>query len=176
MTEMFGLSVAVAGVLGTIRTPILKSIGGPIGGMLSQRFNSATRVIRWGCVAMTLSLMLFLIMPASTGFLYLMIVNMMILAGLVFALRGIYFSTMKEGKTPATLVGAVAGFISFVGYMPDAFIYSLIGHWLDKYPGGTGYQYMFMYMVGFSALGVVISSILLRYLKKHNGVYPVAVK
>ncbi|EMU6538391.1 MFS transporter [Escherichia albertii] len=176
MTEMFGLSVATAGVLGTVRTQILKAIGGPIGGMLSQKFGSATRVIRWGCIAMTFSLMAFLLMPANSSFLFLMIGNMMIFAGIIFALRGIYFSTIKEGKTPATLVGAVAGFISFVGYMPDSFIYTLIGHWLDKYPGGTGYQYMFMYMILFSVLGIFISTILIRYMKRNNGVYPVPSK
>ncbi|MDD9754307.1 hypothetical protein PVX42_17115 [Escherichia albertii] len=73
-------------------------------------------------------------------------------------------------------MGAVAGFISFVGYMPDSFIYTLIGHWLDKYPGGTGYQYMFMYMILFSVLGIFISTILIRYMKRNNGVYPVPSK
>ncbi|MBB1202275.1 MFS transporter [Enterobacteriaceae bacterium 89] len=176
MTEMYGLSIAAAGVLGTIRTQVLKAVGGPIGGLLSQKFNSATRVIRWGCMAMTLSLIVFMVMPVHANFLFLMVANMMLLAGLVYALRGIYFSTIKEGKTPATLIGAVSGFISFVGYMPDAFLYTLIGYWLDKYPGGTGYHYMFAYMVAFSALGVVISTILIRYLKKNNGVYPVPLK
>lgn len=176
MTEMFGLSVATAGVLGTVRTQILKAIGGPVGGMLSQKFNSASRVIRWGCIAMTVSLIIFLVMPANAKYLYLMIGNMMLLAGLVFALRGIYFSTIKEGKTPSTLIGAVSGFIAFVGYMPDAFLYSLIGHWLDKYPGGEGYHYMFLYMVIFSALGVVLSTLLIRYLKTNQGIYPVSNK
>ena len=176
MTEVFGLSVATAGVLGTIRTQILKAIGGPVGGILSQKCGSATRVIRWGYIAMTLSLIIFLVMPVNARFLFLMIGNMMIFAGLVFALRGIYFSTIKEGKTPATLIGAISGFISFVGYMPDAFLYSLIGHWLDKYPGVTGYQYMFTWMIAFSLLGVLITTLLMRYLKRNNGVYPVPEK
>jgi len=176
MTEIFGLSVATAGVLGTIRTQIFKAIGGPIGGMLSQKFGSATRVIRWGCIAMTLSLIVFLVMPINSSFLFLMIGNMMLFAGIIFALRGIYFSTIKEGKTPATLIGAISGFISFMGYMPDAFLYSLIGHWLDKYPGGTGYQYMFIYMILFSIIGVIISTLLIRYLKRNNGIYPIPSK
>lgn len=176
MTEMFGLSIATAGVLGTIRTQILKAIGGPIGGMLSQKLNSATRVIRWGCIMMVLSLAIFLITPANDSFLFIMIANMMLFAGIVFAMRGIYFSPIKEGKTPATLIGAISGFMAFIGYMPDAFLYTLIGHWLDKYPGGTGYKFMFTYMIVFSAIGIILSTILMRYLKKNNGVFPIPTK
>ena len=166
MTEMFGLSVVTAGTLSVVRTQVLKTIGGPVGGILTARRGSACVVIRWLSFAMALALGMFLITPANPSYLYLMIFAMLLLAGLVFALRGIYFAPIKEAKIDPVLVGAVSGFMSLIGYIPDTFIYTFIGYLLDKYPGGPGYQVMFGVMTASSLMAVVMVTLLMRHLSR----------
>ncbi|MEM6271708.1 MAG: MFS transporter [Bacteroidota bacterium] len=75
-------------------------------------------------------------------------------AGL-FALRGLYFALTQEGKVPLALTGTAIGLMSVIGYTPDIFMGPLMGHLLDRSPGATGHQHVFLMMAGFASLGLL---------------------
>lgn len=84
-----------------------------------------------------------------------------------YGMRGIYFATVDEVKISISVAGAAVGFASFIGYIPDAFIYTLMGNWLDKYPGQLGYKYIFIFLFVMEVIGLVVSMLLLRVIKKN---------
>lgn len=75
----------------------------------------------------------------------------------VFALRGLYYALMREGKVPLAWTGTAVGIVSVVGYTPDVFMPPLMGYLLDASPGVPGHQHVFAVIGGFSLLGLAAS-------------------
>jgi sugar phosphate permease len=75
----------------------------------------------------------------------------------VFALRGLYFAIMQEGKIPMAYTGSAVGLVSFIGYTPDVFMGPLMGFLLDQSPGAAGHQHVFWLVSGFALLGLIAS-------------------
>ena len=69
-------------------------------------------------------------------------ISLIIVATGTYAIRGLYFSILKDGKIPYILSGTAIGLISIVGYSPDIFATPLYGYLLDNYPGLRGHQYL----------------------------------
>lgn len=80
----------------------------------------------------------------------------------VFALRGIYFALMEEGRVPIAVTGAAVGLISTIGYTPDIFAYPLSGWFVDSYGPALGYQYYFTLLVGVAVVGIALTVALAR--------------
>jgi len=80
----------------------------------------------------------------------------------VFAMRGLYFAIMQEGKIPLHVTGTAVGIASIVGYLPDIFMAPLMGVFLDSYPGLEGHRYVFMMLMGFAFLGFLTTLVFRR--------------
>ena len=71
-------------------------------------------------------------------------ISLIIVATGTYAIRGLYFSILKDGKIPYILSGTAIGLISIVGYSPDIFATPLYGYLLDNFPGIRGHQYVYL--------------------------------
>jgi MFS family permease len=81
----------------------------------------------------------------------------------IFALRGLYYAIMKEGKIPVAFTGSAVGLVSVVGYTPDIFMGPVMGYLLDRSPGPTGHQHVFLVVFGFAIAGLA-GSVAFRHL------------
>lgn len=170
MTDVFGLSLVVAGVLGILRSHVIRAIAAPIGGYLTKfTGGSSAKVLRYGYMILIVCLIAFLLIPGTKSLLILMVITMLTMSATCFAMRGVYFALVDEVRTPVTIVGTVVGFASFIGFIPDAYIYTLIGKWLDTYKGALGYKIMFGYMLGVEVVGLIIITLLIKQIAKING-------
>ena len=84
----------------------------------------------------------------------------------IFALRGLYFAIMEEGKIPLIFTGTAVGLVSVIGYTPDIFMGPLMGYLLDRSPGIIGHQHVFLVIAAFSLIGL-LSAILFRKITKN---------
>lgn len=75
----------------------------------------------------------------------------------IFALRGLYFAIMGDGKVPLAYTGSAVGFVSLIGFTPDVFMGPLMGYLIDRSPGVTGHLHVFWVVSGFALLGLVAS-------------------
>lgn len=75
----------------------------------------------------------------------------------IFALRGLYFAIMREGRVPMAYTGSAVGLVSVIGFAPDVFMGPLMGHLLDQSPGAAGHHHVFWVVTGFALLGLVAS-------------------
>jgi MFS family permease len=73
----------------------------------------------------------------------------------VFALRGLYFAIMQEGRIPLEVTGTAVGVASVVGFLPDVYMGPVMGVLLDDHPGVRGHQLVFLVLAGFAALGLL---------------------
>lgn len=84
----------------------------------------------------------------------------------IFALRGLYFAIMKEGRIPLAVTGSAVGIVSLLGYTPDVFMGPLMGWLLDRSPGAAGHQDVFTVVAGFALLGIAASTAFGRVTRK----------
>lgn len=92
-------------------------------------------------------------------------ISLIIVATGTYAIRGLYFSILKDGKIPYILSGTAIGLISMVGYSPDIFATPLYGYLLDNYPGIKGHQYVYLILFISSIIGIYVS---LKFKKIYN--------
>jgi MFS family permease len=101
----------------------------------------------------------------KAGLFWLFFMNIVSISIGIYALRGLYFAIMQEGKVPLIYTGTAVGLMSVIGYTPDIFMGPLMGYLLDSNPGPLGHQYVFVVLVIFSLIGL-FSSIWYRKLTK----------
>ena len=125
---------------------------------------------RFGASAMTASCFVMLaagsVVLASgvigAGMVWLFLLTIICSSMGIFALRGLYFAIMQEGKVPMAYTGCAVGFVSAIGYTPDVFMGPLMGYLLDQSPGATGQQHVFWVVSGFALLGLIASYLFAR--------------
>lgn len=167
LSEIYGLPVTLVGAYGIINQYGLKMIGGPAGGFLADKVvKSASRYLRYGFIAAALAMTGFIMLPHESMNVYLGMTATLSFGAIIFSMRAVFFAPMDEVKVPREITGAAMSIGSLIGYFPSVFAYTMYGSMLDKNPGITGYRNVFMTMTGFAVLGIVISSILIWFVKK----------
>ena len=132
----------------------LRPISCVLFGFLADRSKS----ILWitiGFLIMLLGSLLFASGVIKSDLNLLFFLSLIILAVGTYAIRALYFAVMQEGKISLALTGTAVGIISLTGYTPDIFAGPLMGYYLDRFPGLLGHQYVFIYLVGFSVVGLI---------------------
>jgi sugar phosphate permease len=143
----------------------------PVVGILIGFLADKSRVTFWLIIGFVLSIVgaiLFatgIIAPNTT---LLFFSSVLITATGVYAVRSLYFATMREGNIPLLLTGTAVGLISLIGYTPDIFAGPAMGYLLDNSPGVTGHQHVFWMLAGFSAIGLIAAFIFFRISRKSS--------
>lgn len=123
-----------------------------IAGIVADKLKSST-VITFCFVCSTLGGLLtgLGILGTLTGIIILYF--LVIMTG-IYGVRALYFALIDESGIPVALTGTVVGIVSVVGFTPDVFMSPLMGYLLDKNPGVTGHQHVFLVLAMFSAIGL----------------------
>jgi len=130
-------------------------------GFFADKIGPAKAVLAF-FVVMTSSFLVFGLIPGGPNLVSLLIINGALLAGVVFALRGVYFSLLEQGGIPVAVTGTATGIVSVIGYTPDIFMPTLGGMILDAYPGAVGYQYLFLFVSTLCFLGLIAAYLIYR--------------
>ncbi|MGI9309124.1 MAG: MFS transporter [Gammaproteobacteria bacterium] len=154
--EVIGLNEVDAASAGTLSLWI-RPVAAVIAGFLADRFSAGR---------MTLLSFLFLALGsiglasgiADNGTLWFFLATMICASLGIFALRGLYFAIMQEGRIPLAVTGSAVGFVSLIGYTPDVFMGPLMGYLLDQSPGAAGHQQVFWVVTLFSLAGLIASA------------------
>ncbi|EJA6613276.1 MFS transporter [Clostridioides difficile] len=167
LSEVYVMPMTLVSALSIIRTYVIKVGASPVAGVITDKVGSSIRVMFVGFILMTVSTAAYLVIPKSTGFIWIAVINMIILSVILFGFRGIYFASVSESNISLETTGAVVGFASFIGFSPDAFYYTIAGNWLDKY-GQTGYTYIFILSVVCAVIGIFATYALNKINKREN--------
>lgn len=164
--EFFGLSAASAATLGGVRY-LIQGLGGIVGGFLADKVKSRFKVIIGGCIGLALSFGCFIIVPGKASLCVAVVANFFVALFLIYAVRSQYFAVHDDAGIPLNMSGRVSGIASCLGYMPDLFMYTLVGNWMDTY-GRAGYNMTWAYAMAAALLCAVITFILSRIVKKEK--------
>ena len=157
-TNVCGVSAALGAVLATIRTYAIGPFGSILGGFAGDKF-TPSKTMLFGFVITCACNIVYIFVPGTPTLLIYVISNMLIMMTAHFAIRGLYYALLEEGGVPVYITGTATGIIATIGYMPDAFIWTLAGWILDTNPGLAGYNIIFGMAAGFAGLGFVFAFI-----------------
>lgn len=155
LVDVVGVPLQDSAALGIIRTYVFMLFA-PLGGLIADRVTKSTS--KWFIIGFSILGVLFgSTLLLSSGISSTVAVILSLLPG-AFALMmyGVMFSTVEECRIPRYMTGTVVGIASIIGYLPDFFFNTLFGSWLDRF-GNDGYRYIFLFLVGLSIFGVVLS-------------------
>lgn len=74
-----------------------------------------------------------------------------------YTLRVLYFTVLQEAKISITITGTVVGILSVIGFSPDIFLGPIEGYYLDEVGGLLGFQYLFIFFLVSSLIGLLAS-------------------
>lgn len=162
-----GMSETAAANLGGIRY-LLQGVGGVVGGFLADKIHSRLKVISISGGLLAVSWAAFLFIPGDASALAAVITNFFIGVVLVYAIRSQYFADIDDAGLDMRITGRVSGILSTFGYLPDVFMFTLVGSWLDGAAGKAGYNKVFICAAVMGVLCMVISAVLYRIVKKEK--------
>jgi predicted MFS family arabinose efflux permease len=164
-TDVMKISVAGAGAIYVITGPFAAFFG-LITGTVSDFLHSTIKVIV-GVMAIILAVLcLMLVFTGKLPFVSAVAIDCV----LTLAIGGCYqimFSMVEETGMDRKVAGSCIGVASIIAYLPDVFLYTMFGNWLDKY-GNGGYSMIFKYGIGVSLIAFIGGIILLISIKSNK--------
>lgn len=166
LTGCLGATAAFAATFGTIRTWGLQFVGGTCGGFIADKVGSSAKTLIGGFAVIIIGFVVLNLLPVKSSMIWPAAIFIMIFGIALYVNRGVYFAVLDEAHVPANINAAVVGIVSGIGFTPDAFIYTIIGHFLDTYPGTLGYQITFWMAAACGLGGLICALIAVRIIKK----------
>lgn len=164
--QFYGMTATTAATLGGVRY-LLQGVGGIVGGFLADKLHSRMKVIGGGCIGLAVSFGIYIVLPGTPGLCGAVIGNFFFGLIFIYAVRSQYFAVHQDADIPLSLSGRVSGISSALGYLPDVFMYTLVGGWMDSY-GRRGYNMTWIYAIVAALLCVLLTFILSKVVKKES--------
>lgn len=165
--NVLGMSAVMTGYITILRKDVTRIVAAPLSGWISTKMDGAcTKVIAGFSILMIVSIAGLMLLPVGANVVMIAIILMLISSFAIYGMRGMYYAIIGEIGTPKHIYGAVAGWASFIGFLPDAFNASICGAILDGIPGAAGYRVIFAYMLGTLGCCFVLVLVLLVLINK----------
>ncbi|GGL82539.1 MFS transporter [Curtobacterium citreum] len=168
LQDGFAVPVVLLGAIGVVRTYVFQIVGGPVGGVLVDRWTgSSPAFLRWAFVVAAVSAVGFLVLPHDPALVGVAVALMVVMCLAVFTSRGVYWAQVGEVEVPLAQRGGVIGLASGIAYLPDAFLPALGAWWVGDPANGVpqqggGYTAMFAVLVVAAVLGVLLTTVTMR--------------
>ncbi|HIL97894.1 MAG TPA: MFS transporter [Pseudomonadales bacterium] len=152
-SDVFLMSAAMGGAVG-VGKMWLKPVAAVVIGFVGDKLG-ISRTIFYLFIAMTLSFLVFGLLPGGADLMIPMLLNVAVASIAIFSIRGVYFALLEETGIPIAFTGIATGIVSVIGFSPDIFMPLLGGVLLDAYPGVKGYSYLYFSIAGFGLVGIL---------------------
>jgi len=152
LTQIIGVNETVVASLMSIRLYLLAFIAASIGGIIADKIGSPAKFIIGAYVCLTLSLLIFVLIPGKPSLAVIIIIVAFIVSAVIYMMRGTYMAPIGESKIPDKYIGTATGLISFIGFLPDAFMFTVFGSIMGDSPGESEFKAIFWVCI---ALGVI---------------------
>ncbi|PKB87044.1 hypothetical protein A8A01_26830 [Ewingella americana] len=162
LTEMYGMSLVAASYMGIVINKIFRALCGPWGGIITTytKLKSPTRVIQLLSLVSVVTLCALLVTNQHPTSVAVGVGLILLLAFACYASRGLYFACIGEARTPKYIMGTTVGICSVIGFLPDVFVYPLVGHWQDTLPAAEAYRNMWLMGLAATALVIIFTALL----------------
>lgn len=167
-STVLGVSVVFSGALASLKNYGTRLIGAPIAGIISDKI-STTKFILISYSILLVTMIIFMLLPASPSVLVPITILMFILAFIVMGIKGVSMSMLDEINVAPEVVGSAVAVATMIGYnLPDLLLHPIFGKLLDTYEPVIAYKYIFFSMAAFILIGLISTIILSVKSKKEK--------
>lgn len=164
LSNVYEMKASDVLLLSIIRVNVLAAIVAPLAGRLVDYTNSTVGLFRISCVITTVMIptvivSCFIRIPAAIVITVILIISLVIMAA-----KSLNFVMLTEIGIPTMYMGTTIGLASFLGYSPDAFIFSICGSVLDNF-GISGYPIIFGIVLFCALIGLLAGNRLHRNMR-----------
>lgn len=161
LTQCMGLENGVVYAIGIVRMNVLIIVLSPVVGKAVDRAGSSLNLITGSFVLLTVCFGILTCFYNRTNLCWGVVALIMAVSAATVSLRVIAYIPIHELGIPEEIQGTVIGIVSFIGYLPDSFYYSVMGKILDLC-GNRGFQIMFLVSGIIAVCGIWCSRSLMR--------------
>ena len=163
-TGGFAMPLAAATALGAAKL-WMRPFGGVLGGMLGDKITNV-RLMMWLFVVGILCTLYLALVKTTPDMAWTLWVFIFPFGLTAYAARGIFWALLYDCPIPTRVLGTAIGFISIIGYSPDAYVPQVSSHLHGNYPTSTAYQLFFAYVACALLVGLVAAWLLSRMASK----------
>ena len=163
-TGGFAMPLAAATALGAAKL-WMRPFGGVLGGMLGDKITNV-RLMMWLFVIGILCTLYLALVKTTPDMAWTLWVFIFPFGLTAYAARGIFWALLYDCPIPTRVLGTAIGFISIIGYSPDAYVPQVSSHLHGNYPTSTAYQLFFAYVACALLVGLVAAWLLSRMASK----------
>lgn len=165
-TQVMGITVTFTGWAAIARQYGMQIVGAPIGGVITDRLKSPSKVLI-GVYVIGLAGLIYMLVPKASITVPTVIIITLALSFFVYIGRGAYYATLTEAGVPRELSASTIGIAAAVGFSPDLFQFTLFGYWLDT-QGNKAFNYIFIYQIIVLVIGILASLAIIKMSKKNK--------
>lgn len=137
----------------------MQIVGAILAGYLADKARSSYKIIFGGFIIMLASILVFIIQPYDISSMMLGLLGFIALSIAVYGIKGLYYAMISENSIDSSCIGGTVGIVAAVGYLPDTFMHSMVGNWIDS--GMDGYYKMFSFAVIVILIGTIVTGVAL---------------
>ncbi len=163
-TEILGFDDASSASIMSIRMYLIQFIAAATGGLLADKMSSIVKFIMISTTCLIVSLTFFVILPATAEYIVMIVISVFIISAIMYSLTGTYMAPVSEVSIPNKYLGTAIGLISFIGYLPEAFMWSVFGRMLGDNPDEAAFKSIFIACIGFAIVGLILSVVTYRFI------------
>ena len=163
LTNIGGLSASAVAFITIVLVNGVANIGSLSGGRIADFIGSPSKFISYVMIGFAVTSAVFLISPWGKDTVFISILICAVFRILNGAVRSVLFATMSQVDIPMKLTGTASGVISVIGYLPDAFGYTLCGAVMQAFEPVTSYRVIFIGLGVFAIIGSLLATALHKY-------------
>ncbi len=165
LSQVYQMSDTSVLALSILRVNVITILISPFAGVIVDKVGSAIRFISATflcCLGLGAGMLasLYVSIPVGLVALFIILITVVCTAG-----KSVNMVAVSEIGISETYLGTVIGLVSFVGYSPDAFFYTMAGRAIDTF-GLGGYEMIFILFLVCSGIGLVSCCIPLKKIEK----------
>lgn len=157
LTDVFKMGESQVAIASILRAYVLFAAGGLIGGKIADKCKTKSIFMVYSFIGMIIFTIFYILIPGKNSMIIPALINMTALGIFVYCANAVFFSLIDEAKVPSNLTGTAAGLISLLAYLPDVYLYIVLGKVIDRFPGVAGYRYIFIFMIICAIIGLFAS-------------------
>ncbi|MFA1563152.1 MFS transporter [Aliivibrio fischeri] len=169
-TAVLGFDDTTTASIMSIRMYLVQFIAAACGGLLADKMSSIVKFIIISGSCLTASLGLFLLVPATPEFIIISVIAVFLISTIIYTLTGTYMAPISEVNIPNEYIGTAIGIISFIGYLPEAFMWSVFGRMLGNKPGVEEFKMIYLTCMISAFFAVVFAFITYKLISKSKKV------
>lgn len=163
-----GMTVVAASAFASIRGDACKIVSAMLYSRLSKKIGRSSSLLMYSCIIMVALSVLIRIIPGSEALLWPLMIILVLILFFTCGCRAVYWAIIEEAGTPKYMVGSVIGVASLIGFLPDTFIHTLFGSWIDSYDFIVAYHKIFNFCILVVVVCTVFAVIGERIIKKRQ--------